>query len=147
MKHMVRTRLTKGMRFEADLATGHSIAMDAAEAVGGENTAPRPYHLVLASLSGCTGMDVISVLRKKRQNVTGFWIDIDAEQADDFPKVYTKVHIHYHVAGKGLDPAAVARAIELSETKYCPVEENLRGRAVISNEFTLHDEHEGPSAE
>lgn len=141
MKQMVRTRLTGGMRFEADLATGHKVAMDAAEDVGGENSAPRPYHLVLAALSGCTGMDIISVLRKKRQDVTKLWIEIDAERADDFPKVFTKIHIHYHVAGKGLDPTAVARTIELSETKYCPVQENLRGRAEISSEFTLHDEH------
>ena len=144
MKHMVRTRLVSGMRFVADLATGHSAAMDAEEAVGGESTAPKPYHLVLASLSGGTGMDVISILRKKRQHVTGLWIDVDAEQADEFPKVYTKVHIHYHVAGRSLDPVAVARAIELSETTYCPVQANLRGRAVISSEFTLYDEHEEP---
>jgi putative redox protein len=140
MKRMVTARLTGGMRFEADLATGHTIAMDAAEDVGGENSAPRPYHLVLTALSGCTGMDVISVLRKKRQNVTKLWIEIDAEQADDFPRVFTKVHLHYHVAGRSLDGTAVARAIELSETKYCPVQENLKGRAQISSEFTIHDE-------
>jgi putative redox protein len=139
MKRMAETYLTGPMRFETNLSTGHGIVMDAAEDVGGENSAPRPYHLVLAALSGCTGMDVISVLRKKRQNVTKLWIEIDAEQSEEFPKVFTKIHIHYHLAGESLDPTAVARAIELSETKYCPVQENLRGRAEISSEFTLYD--------
>jgi len=140
MDRIVETSLTGNMRFEARLSTGHVVPMDAGENSGGENSAPRPYQLVLVALTGCTGMDVISILRKKRQQVTDMWMEVDAERASDHPKVFTKVNIHFHLKGKNINPAAVARAIELSETKYCSVSENLRGRAVVASEFTIHEE-------
>jgi len=127
------------MKFEATLPTGHTITMDSDEKVGGNNEGARPYHLVAVALAGCTGMDVLSILRKKRQRVTAFTIDIDAEQSEDFPRVFRKIWIHYTISGHNVDPAAVERSIELSETKYCPVMANLKKDAEIDTAYTIHE--------
>jgi len=134
----IQTKLTGSMKFEALLPTGHTVTMDGDEKVGGNNEGVRPYHLVAVALAGCTGMDVLSILRKKRQHVTAFNIDIQAEQSDDFPRVFRKIHVHYVITGHDIDPAAVERSIELSETKYCPVMANLKKDAEIKTEYTIH---------
>ncbi len=107
----------KGLDFQATTNSGITLGIGS----GGEESRPGPMELVLVSLVGCTAMDVISILEKKRQNVTGFEVTAEAERADDYPKVYTRVTVHYRVTGRDIDPRAVERAIELSETKYCPV--------------------------
>jgi putative redox protein len=83
--------------------------------------------LILTGLIGCTAMDVISILRKKRQDVTNFRVTADAQQAEGHPHVFSSIHIHYIVEGRDVDPAAVVRAIELSETRYCPAQAMLSG--------------------
>jgi putative redox protein len=131
------------MRFEATTRTGHVVMMDGGPDVGGEDAGARPYDLLLVGLAGCTGMDVISILRKKRQRVTGFWIDVDGQRSSEHPKVYTQIAVHYHVQGTGIDPAAVERAIQLSETTYCSAIASLRASATVSSAFTIHPDPEG----
>jgi len=142
MKRIVNATLTGGMRFEATTQTGHTVVMDASPEAGGENTGGRPYDMLLVGLAGCTGMDVISILRKKRQAVTGLWIQVDAERAPDHPKVYTEIKIHFHVKGTDISPVAVERAIELSETTYCSAAASLRATAKMSTTYTIHPENE-----
>lgn len=142
MKRIVTATLTGGMQFEATTHTGHTVVMDAALEGGGADTGVRPYDLLLVGLAGCTGMDVVSILRKKRQTVTAFWIEVEAERAPDHPKVYTQISVHYHVRGAGISPAAVERAIELSETTYCSAVATLRASAHVATAYTIHSEDE-----
>jgi putative redox protein len=90
--------------------------------VGGANDGFRPLELMAVSLAGCTAMDVISILRKKQQQVTAFDVEVHAEQAEEHPRVFTRAAVTYLVTGRGVDEAAVLRAIELSATKYCPAQ-------------------------
>jgi putative redox protein len=108
-----------GLKFRADSGSGHSLTMDAAVEAGGQNAGIRPMEALLAALGGCTGMDVVTILRKKRQDVTGYEINVSGERADEHPRVFTKITIEHIVRGKGIDPAAVQRAVDLSATKYC----------------------------
>lgn len=147
MKHIVTATLVDGMRFDATTQTGHTVVMDASKDAGGTDAGARPYDLLLVGLAGCTGMDVISILRKKRQDVTGFWIEIEAERAPEHPKVYTQIRIHYHVRGPNVSGAAVERAIELSETTYCSAFATLKARAQMTTAFTVHAADEPPRAE
>src|SRR5579884_3597087 len=111
-----RVTLVGPMRFEATSGSGHTIAMDTNVEGGGEDTAASPMELVLMALAGCTGMDVISILRKKRQDVTGYEINVRGVRAETHPMVYTHITVEHVVTGHRVDPAAVARAVELSET-------------------------------
>jgi putative redox protein len=101
---------------------GHAIVMDAPSQYKGEGTGARPLEVFLQALAACTAMDVVSVLEKKRQHFTGLEMLVTATQREDeFPKIYTRIELEYVVTGYGVNPAAVARAIELSEDKYCSV--------------------------
>jgi len=115
-------KLTGRRQFVGVDSSGHSIVMDARPEHAGEGSGIRPVELVLHGLAGCTGMDVISILEKKRQDVRALEVNVDAVQRqDEHPHIYTEVAVEYVVTGYGVKPEAVARAIELSETKYCPV--------------------------
>ena len=100
---------------------GHGIVMDSKPEFNGDGSGARPLELVLYALGGCTGMDIISILEKKRQRVTDFALNITGTQREDFPKIYTHIAVEYVVTGVGVESAAVERAIELSEDKYCSV--------------------------
>ncbi len=115
------------MKFEGLTDSGYQIPLDTGPESGGEGSAPRPMELVAVSLAGCTGMDVISILRKKRQEVTDFEVRVKGERASQHPTVFTHVVLEYVVTGKNIDPAAVERAIQLSAEKYCPVQAMLQG--------------------
>ena len=115
----------QGMSFTGKADTGFEVPLGAEPAVGGADDGFRPLELMVVSLAGCTSMDVISILTKKKQDVTAFEVKIDAEQAVEFPKVFTQAVITYLVYGHAVDEAAVLRAIELSETKYCPAQAML----------------------
>lgn len=106
--------------FTGSANSGFPVLMDAEEAVGGDNSAVRPMELIALGLAGCTAMDVISILQKKRQDVTSFEVKVDAPREREHPKVFKSAAIHYSVTGRNLDEAALTRAIELSVTKYCP---------------------------
>ena len=114
-----------GLTFEGTADTGFTVNLGGSKAVGGDDDGFRSMELILTGLIGCTAMDVISILQKKRQEVTGFRVKADAQQADEHPRVFTKIHIHYIIEGRDIDPRAVERAIELSETRYCPAQAML----------------------
>ena len=101
---------------------------------------PRPLELLLIGLAGCTSMDVISVLQKKRQPIAGLETKVTAERAEEHPRVYTAIHVEYVVSGKDVKPEAVERAIELSETKYCSAMAMLRQAAAITTSYRIVEE-------
>lgn len=123
--------------FEAVSGSGHKIVLDGPPDAGGQNLGPRPMEMLLLGLGGCTTFDVVYILQRGRHDVTHCEVEIDAERADEPPKVFTKIHLHYKVAGKGLTEAAVARAITLSAEKYCSASIMLGKTADISHDFEL----------
>lgn len=129
--------LEQRMSFTGTADSGFEVKLGADPKVGGDNDGFRPMELMLISLAGCTGMDVISILRKKRQDVTGFRVEVDAERAQEHPKVFTDIHIHYTVHGRDVDPKAVERSIELSETKYCPAQAMLVQAVPITHTYEI----------
>ena len=122
----------KGMSFTGTADTGFTVPLGTEPAVGGENDGFRPIELMAVSLAGCTAMDVMSILRKKRQDITGFEVKVHADRADEHPKVFTAIEIRYLLRGRNIDPSAVQRAIDLSESKYCPAQAMLSKVAPIS---------------
>jgi putative redox protein len=117
---------------------GHGVVMDAPSDSKGESSGTRPIELLLYALGGCTGMDVVSVLEKKRLDVRGVEIIIEASQRmDDYPHYYDVIDVNYVVTGVGIPDAAVARAIELSETKYCSVKGALGPQVTVNTRFSV----------
>lgn len=127
------------MSFAGTAESGFSLPLGADPAVGGDTDGFRPIELMLVGLAGCTAMDVISILHKKKQAVSAFEVRAEAERADEHPRVFTRIHLRYRVTGTGIDPAAVARAIELSETRYCPAQAMLRPAVPITSSFEIID--------
>jgi putative redox protein len=119
------------MAFEGAGDSGFPQKMDSDESVGGENSAARPMEFIALGLAGCTGMDVISILQKKKQPVSDFQVKVHAGRAQEHPKVFTSAVIEYLISGSGVDEAAVLRAIELSTEKYCPAQ------AMLSKAFPM----------
>jgi putative redox protein len=108
-----------GMSFIAETGSGHLVAMDGAPEAGGRNLAPRPMELLLAGTGGCTSFDIVMILKKGRQDVSGCEVRLSAERAAEDPKVFTRINMHFVVRGRGLKPEAVERAVKLSAEKYC----------------------------
>ena len=113
---------SKRLSFIGEADTGFSLPIGANPQVGGDNDGFRPMELIAIGIAGCTAMDVISVLQKKRQNVTAFEVQLHSQQAQDYPRVFTQIEIEYLISGDDIDETAVQRAIELSENKYCPAQ-------------------------
>ena len=131
-----------GMGFVAETGSGHVLTMDGAPDAakpenGGQNLAPRPMETVLAGTGGCTAYDVVLILKRGRQQVTGCSVKIDADRAQADPKVFTRIHMHFTVSGKALQPAAVARAIQLSHEKYCSASAMLAKTAAMTTGFEI----------
>lgn len=125
-------------RFVAWDEAGHGVVMDAKAEYHGDGSGVRPVELVLYGIAGCTGMDVISILEKKRQLVTDFDIVVRGTQrTDDYPKIYTKIEVEYVVTGVGVKPDAVARAIELSDEKYCSVKHMLGPQTEVVTSYRV----------
>jgi len=122
------------MSFLGDNPSGGHVQMGAF----GEAPGVSPMEMLLLGLAGCTGMDIVSILKKQRQDLRDLQVRVCAERADAHPKVYTEIHVVYHLWGKGLDPEAVEKAVRLSEEKYCSVGLMLSKSAPISSEFILH---------
>jgi putative redox protein len=127
------------MAFIGNSDTGFPIPLDADPAAGGEGGGSRPMELIAIGLAGCTAMDVISILRKKRQEVTRFEVRVEAERAEEHPKVFTHAVITYIVAGKGVEEAAVLRAIELSATRYCPAQAMFEQVFPIELQYEIYE--------
>lgn len=121
---------------------GHSIPLDAARVAGGHDAGASPMELLLTALGGCTGMDVISILGKKQQDVTGFEVQVEGVRADEHPRVYTEIWVKFIVTGHGVDAKAVERAIELSRDKYCGVAATLRHTAQIHYDYVIQEADE-----
>jgi len=136
----IKVKLVDGMQFVGMGDSKHAVVMDALPNVGGADTGPRPIELLPIALGGCTGMDVISILRKKKQKVTGFEMNIKGEQAEEYPHKYTSLHIEYVIRGKDISEDAVKRAIELSMNKYCAVGATLAGTAKITHSYRIIEE-------
>jgi putative redox protein len=134
-----RIQLTEGMTFVAESGSGHAVVVDAAPDVGGRDLGARPMELVLMGTGACSAIDVVHILRKARQAVTGCVVELDSERAAEDPKVFTRIHLHYVVSGKGLASAQVERAIKLSKEKYCSATIMLAKMAEITYDFELRE--------
>jgi len=126
-----------GMAFIAETGSGHLLTMDGAPDGGGRNLAPRPMETVLAGTGACTAYDVVLILRRGRHDVRRCRVNVQAERAQDDPKVFTKIHMHFIVEGRGIAGDVVARAIALSHEKYCSASIMLGKTAVMSTSFDL----------
>ena len=132
-----KVKLVKDMQFEGRATSGHTLTMDADDVSGGHNAGFRPMELLLVGFGGCSGMDVISILRKKKQPVSGLEINVAGEMTDEYPKIYRKIHIEYVVKGKGVGKEAVERAIQLSLDKYCSVGATLGKAGTITHSYKI----------
>jgi len=126
-----------GMGMVAETGSGHVLLMDGAPDGGGRNLAPRPMETVLAGTGGCTAYDVVLILKRGRHEVTGCQVKVQAERAPVDPKVFTKIHLHFTVSGKGLPAQAVERAIQMSHDKYCSATIMLAETAEITTSFEI----------
>jgi len=129
----------QGMAFHATFPSSHTVTIDVGPEDGGAASGPEPLELLLVSLGTCTGLDVISILRKKRQSVTAYTVNVYANQAHDHPRVYTDILVEHIVTGRNVTPQAVERSIELSVNKYCPVNAMLGRATKIEHVFRILD--------
>ncbi|HUF37353.1 MAG TPA: OsmC family protein [Anaerolineales bacterium] len=127
----------EGLSFTGTARSGFEVKLGSSQSGGEAGGGFRPLELIGIGLAGCTAMDVISILQKKRQDVTGFEVTVDVEQADEHPHVFTKIVIHYLVTGNEIDPADVERAIELSRERYCPASAMLGKAAAIEDDYRI----------
>jgi len=136
MTHKVETNWKGNMQFEATVS-GHKVVMDATPDSGGEDKGARPKQLMLAALAGCTGMDVVSILKKMRVEVEEFDIDIEAGLTEEHPKYYNKMHIIYKFKGKDLDLEKLKKAVDLSQERYCGVSAAYKKAMELSYEIVI----------
>ncbi len=139
---MVEAKLkwSGGIKFEGISAFGHPIVTDSAKKSGGEESGYKPTELVLFGLAGCTGVDVVKILEKMRQPLTGLEVQVTGYQPDEYPKPYNKIEVKYILRGTGLDKKKVEKAIDLSENKYCMVSLSLKGVARITTSYEIIEE-------
>jgi putative redox protein len=130
-------RLKEDDSLEGVTESGHQVVMDRSPDVGGQNLGSRPMEMLLLGLGGCAMIDVVLILRKARQVFTDIRVEINAERASEVPKVFTRIHLHFVVAGKQLDPRRVDRAISLSAQKYCSATKMLDSVAQITHDFEI----------
>ncbi|MBM4176353.1 MAG: OsmC family protein [Ignavibacteria bacterium] len=129
-----------GITFAGKTDSNHWLTMDGPEEFGGSNAGIRPKELILLGLAGCTGSDVVSILKKKRIVLTDFEINIEAEVSDEHPQVFTKIILEYVFYGSGIKKEDIERAIELSQTKYCSVSAMLKNSVEIVHAFVIKED-------
>lgn len=134
--------LMADMRFAAEAGSGHHVTLDAAEHGGGHNQGFRPMELLLVGLAGCTGMDVISILRKKRQAVTAYEVHVSGVRAEEHPMVFVEINVEHIITGRHLQASAVERAIALSEGRYCGAGAMLGKVAHLTHTYRLVETEE-----
>ncbi len=134
-----RIKWIENVAFVAESESGHAMVMDGAPEGGGRNLGPRPMEVMLMGTGGCTAYDVVHILRKSRAPVTDCVLEIDSERAAEDPKVFTKIHFHFIVTGRGLKPAQVERAVQLSAEKYCSASIMLAKTAAITHDFEIRE--------
>lgn len=133
-------RWGEGMTFVVETGSGHLVTMDGAPEGGGRNLAPRPMEVVLAGAGGCTAYDVVVILKKNGQDITGCEVSLQAERAATDPKVFTKIHYHFVVRGRNLKRNLVEQAVRLTHEKYCSATAILGKTAEITKDFEVIDE-------
>jgi len=132
-----RVKWVENFKFLGTAPSGHSIALDGPTEIGGEGSAVKPGELTLIALGGCTGIDVVSILKKMRVDFNSFEIVVDAEPRAEHPKSWEKIHVKYIITGPGIDESKVKKAIDLSEEKYCSVSAMLKAGAEITYDYEI----------
>ncbi len=135
-KETVTTKWLNNMAFESEV-NGHKIILDSENAVGGENRGPRPKILMLTALGGCTGMDVISILKKMRVEVEKFNVTVEGDMTEEFPRHYSKMHVIYEFTGKDLPMDKLQKAVTLSEERYCGVSAVYKKAIEMTSEIKI----------
>jgi putative redox protein len=132
-----RIKWVEGTLMVGESDSGHAVVMDGPPEFGGRNLGLRPMEMLLLGMGGCTQFDVVHILRKSRNEVTLCEVELEAERAESEPKVFTRIHVHFKVAGPGLSEKAVARAVSLSAEKYCSASIMLGASVEITHDFEL----------
>jgi len=138
MKNTVTVKWENNMKFNA-LVNGHNLVLDAGESVGGQNQGPRPKVLLMVALAGCTGMDVISILKKMNVEIEAFDLKVEGETKDEHPEKFLSMKIIYEFKGKNINFEKVKKAINLSIERYCGVYANLKDAMELSHEIVIRD--------
>lgn len=140
-----RVKWVQDVMFVTESGSGHAVVVDGAPEYGGRNLGPRPMELLLMGLGGCTSFDVVTILKKARQDVTSCEAELSAERADAVPAVFTRIHVHFVVKGRGLKDAQVKKAVDLSADKYCSASIMLgQAGVVITHDYEVVED--GPGA-
>lgn len=126
----------ENLQFLGVSPSGHSVVLDSPE---GSNTAPSPMELILIALAGCTGMDVISILKKMKKEISKFEVSCEGERVENHPKIYKNINVNFYIEGNGIDEDSVKRAIELSKEKYCSVGIMLSKATQINYTFKINN--------
>lgn len=134
-----RVKWVEDVAFMGESETGHAIVMDGAPENGGRNIGMRPMEVLLIGMGGCTSFDVVTILKKSRQAVVDCVAEINAERADEVPKVFTKIHVHFVVTGNDLNEKQVARAVSLSAEKYCSASIMLSKSVEITHDYEIRE--------
>ncbi len=134
-----RVRWVEDALFLGESGSGHTMVMDGPPDAGGRNVGIRPMEMLLLGMGGCTAFDVVSILRKAKQQVTACEVELSAERAEEFPKVFTHIHVRFILSGRSLKPTQVERAIGLSTEKYCSASIMLGKSARITHDFELRE--------
>jgi len=133
-----------GVSFVGESESGHAVVIDGPPDAGGRNIGMRPMEMVLVGMGACTAFDVVSILQKARQPVRDCRVELQAERADEIPKVFTRIHVHFVVSGKDLKPAQVERAVKLSAEKYCSASIMLGKTAEITHDYEIVELSDAP---
>jgi putative redox protein len=134
-----RIKWIEGVAMLGESGSGHAVVMDGPPEYGGRNLGVRPMEMLLIGMGGCTEFDVLHILRRQRQEVTDCVVELEAERATQDPKVFTRIHAHFVVTGRGLSEKQVARAIKLSAEKYCSASIMLGATATITHDFEIRE--------
>lgn len=133
----VKVKWIDGVSFVGESESGHAVVLDGAPENGGRNIGMRPMEMLLIGMGGCTSFDVVAILKKARQPIVHCVAEIEATRADEVPKVFTKIHVHFVLTGTGLNPLQVERAVNLSADKYCSASIMLSQACPISHDFEI----------
>jgi len=137
MTKLARVKWAGDMTFIGESPSGHAVVMDAGSGDGGLDHGIRPMEMLLLGAGGCSSIDVLLMLKKSRQKVTDCWVELDGERAEEPPRIFTKIHMHFVVTGHEIDPRHVERAIQLSKEKYCSASVQLGALAEITTDFEI----------
>lgn len=133
----IKVKWIDGLRFVATNSAGHSVVMDAPKQSGGDGAGFSPMQLLLIALGGCTGMDIVHIMQKQRQQINGLEISVSGTRVEEPPRIYNHIHVEYRIKGTNITENAVQRAIQLSEDKYCSVGAILKAKAAVKSSHSI----------